>query len=234
LIERHAIPRWGRRPAADIKRDDVKALMRSIEAKVTANQVLASVSAIFTWGLREEVGGVVVNPCHGVERNQTRSRERVLADSELPKFWSAFGAAGLAGTVLKTILLTGQRPGEVRHMHRQHLIDGWWCMPGSPVPELKWPGTKNGESHRIWIATPVQALLAELEGEGFVFAGSRDRPIEKFDSAMRSICDELGINDKVTPHDLRRTHGTTITGLGFGRDCMNRVQNHKEGGIASV
>ena len=37
-----------------------------------------------------------------------------------------------------------------------------------------------------------------------------------------------------TPHDLRRTHGTTITALGFGRDAMNRVQNHKEGGIASV
>jgi hypothetical protein len=37
-----------------------------------------------------------------------------------------------------------------------------------------------------------------------------------------------------TPHDLRRTHGTTITALGFGRDAMNRIQNHVEGGIASV
>ena len=26
----------------------------------------------------------------------------------------------------------------------------------------------------------------------------------------------------------------TITALGFGRDAMNRIQNHKEGGIASV
>ena len=25
-----------------------------------------------------------------------------------------------------------------------------------------------------------------------------------------------------------------ITALGFGRDAMNRIQNHKEGGIASV
>jgi hypothetical protein len=33
---------------------------------------------------------------------------------------------------------------------------------------------------------------------------------------------------------LRRTHGTTVTGLGFGRDAMNRIQNHREGGIASV
>ena len=29
-------------------------------------------------------------------------------------------------------------------------------------------------------------------------------------------------------------HGTKITGLGFGRDAMNRVQNHREGGIGSV
>jgi len=51
---------------------------------------------------------------------------------------------------------------------------------------------------------------------------------------MRAICSELGIAEKVTPHDLRRTHGTKITALGFGRDAMNRIQNHKEGGIASV
>jgi hypothetical protein len=38
----------------------------------------------------------------------------------------------------------------------------------------------------------------------------------------------------LTPHDLRRTNGTTITALGFGRDAMNRIQNHREGGIASV
>jgi hypothetical protein len=38
----------------------------------------------------------------------------------------------------------------------------------------------------------------------------------------------------VRPHDLRTTHGSTITALGFGRDAMNRIQNHREGGIASV
>jgi hypothetical protein len=52
--------------------------------------------------------------------------------------------------------------------------------------------------------------------------------------AMRNICSRLRLKDKVTPHDLRRTHGTAITGLGFTRDAMNRIQNHKEGGIADV
>jgi hypothetical protein len=50
---------------------------------------------------------------------------------------------------------------------------------------------------------------------------------------MRAICKSLGI-ERATPHDLRRTHGSTITAFGFGRDAMNRIQNHKEGGIADV
>jgi integrase len=48
------------------------------------------------------------------------------------------------------------------------------------------------------------------------------------------ICAKLGVREKVTPHDLRRTFCSKVTALGFGRDAMNRVTNHKEGGIADV
>ena len=51
---------------------------------------------------------------------------------------------------------------------------------------------------------------------------------------MRSICTRLGVGEKVTPHDLRRTFCSKVTALGFGREAMNRVTNHKEGGIADV
>ena len=50
---------------------------------------------------------------------------------------------------------------------------------------------------------------------------------------MREVCKVTGA-ERATPHDLRRTHGTTIAALGFGRDIMNRIQNHREGGISSV
>ena len=49
----------------------------------------------------------------------------------------------------------------------------------------------------------------------------------------KRVCAKLGA-ERATPHDLRRTHGTTITGLGLGREAMNRFQNHKEGGIGDV
>jgi integrase len=124
--------------------------MASIEAPDLANQTLAAVSAIFTWAVKEEI--LPANPCKLVARNPVRSRERVLSESELPRFWSAFDDVGLvAASALRMILLTGQRPGEVAHMRREHIVDGWWEMPGEPMPALGWPGTKNAATHRVWL-----------------------------------------------------------------------------------
>ena len=236
LISRYVLPRWGKLQAATVTRGDVKALMARIEAPIAANQTLAAVSAIFTWAVREDI--LLTNPCKLVARNPVRSRERVLSDSEMPKFWSAFDDAGLiAGTALKVILLTGQRPGEVSHMRREHIRDGWWELPGEPVPSLGWPGTKNAQTHRVWLPPAVRALLSELVPDGaltgFVFAGPRGGPVTGSDGAMRAICVKLGA-ERATPHDLRRTFSTRVTSLGFGRDALNRVTNHREGGIASV
>jgi integrase len=236
LIKRFALPRWGKLQASAITRGDIKQMMAKIEAPVVANQTLAAVSAIYTWAVREEI--VTASPCKLIQRNAVKSRERVLSESELPLFWQAFSDLDpVRGAALKAILLLGQRPGEVANMRREHIKDGWWQMPGEPVADI-WPGTKNGEGHRVWIPRAVQALLAELLDDdastGFVFAGPRGGPIIRLDDAMRTINATLGIEPPVRPHDLRRSHGSTITALGFGRDAMNRIQNHREGGISDV
>jgi integrase len=220
LVRRYLLPRWAKLEAKAINRSEVRLTIGRIAAPVLANQVLAAASAIFSWAVKQEV--IAVNPCHGVERHETTSRERVLADRELPLFWQAFDKAGRAGIALKLILLLGQRPGEVSHMRAEHIVDGWWEMPGKPSEG--WPGTKNGQSHRVWLPEPVQALIVSM--------GNNCSASKQLAPVMRSICSELGIAEKVTPHDLRRTHGTKITALGFGRDTMNRIQNHKD--IASV
>jgi integrase len=109
-------------------------------------------------------------------------------------------------------------------------------MPGDSVPALKWPGTKNGQTHRVWLPAPACDIIAHLADgvtTGFVFATARGGPVGKLAKAMQQISSRLGV-EPVCPHDLRRTHGTTIAALGFGREAMNRVQNHREGGIADV
>src|SRR5262249_7078216 len=153
-----------------------------IEAPILANQVLASASAIFSWAIKQ--GIMSHNPCKLIERNETRSRERVLSDSEIPKFWAALGKHGLTGTALKVILLTGQRPGEVSHMRREHLQDGWWELPGKPAKG--WPGTKNGATHRVWLAEQARELIGAQNGEYML--GRRGRPIDQLDATMRKIC----------------------------------------------
>ena len=208
--------------------------MAGIEAPIVANQTLAAVSAIFSWAVREEI--LPANPCKLVTATLTQSRERVLADSEVPLFWKAFDDAGLVvGSALKAILLSGQRPGEVAHMRREHIKDGWWKMPGEPVPRWAGPGTKNAQAHRVWFPTSVQALMAELgdAATGFVFAGPRGRAARGLDAAMRSICTKLGV-EPVTPHDLRRTFSTDRDRTWLRSRRPEPHHNHREGGIAAV
>src|SRR5262245_58804990 len=155
LVRKHLLPRWGKLDIGNIKRADVKAAIAAITAPVLANQVLAAASVIFNWAMRQEI--IAANPCFGVERNITASRERILSDAELTAFW-------LQLTVpLKIVLLTCHRPGEVVHLHLAHVVDdSWWVMPGAPDPGTSWPGTKNAQSHRVWLSEPVRELLPDL------------------------------------------------------------------------
>jgi integrase len=238
LVRRHLLPRWGKLDARTVARSDVRAMMGKLaDSPVMANAVLTAASAIFSWALKQEV--VTVNPCIGVERNAMRSRERVLSDSEIEGFWESFDSAGLIrSSALKVILLTGQRPGEVSCMRREHIKDGWWEMPGEPETSTGWPGTKNGQPHRVWLTEPVRDIIAEVSGDtnvsaGFIFPAVQGGPVYGLAEAMQAVCKQLGAQ-RATPHDLRRTFSTRVTKLGHGREAMNRVTNHREGGIADV
>jgi integrase len=223
------LPSWGNLIAQTINRSDVRSVMGKLsDVPMAANQTLKAASAIFSWAVKQEL--LTNNPCKGVEHNVTTSRERVLSDTEVPLFWQAMGEAGVPGMALQVLLLTGQRPGEVLRMRFDQITDGgWWTLPGAPDTNTGWLGTKNGQTHRIWLPAQAREIIAGLNsGDDFVFGQSLDlaRPMQK-------ICEQLKA-PRTTPHDMRRTHGTTITRLGFGRDALNRIQNHRGHGVTDV
>jgi integrase len=213
LVARHLLPRWGKMKASAVSRADVRAMMILIEAPIVANQTLAAASAIFTWAVKQEI--ITVNPCHGVDRNPTNDRERVLSDDEAALLWPGLDPA------LKLIL--AQRPGEVAAMQRDHIVAGFWQMPGRPAGD--WPGTKNGRDHRIALSDTAEVLIE---------AHLADRSsAQKSALLLKQLAAKLKL-DHVTPHDLRRTALTWVTRLKFGRDAMDRIANHRKGGITDV
>lgn len=230
-IQKYVLPRWGHLAAGSITRSQVCELHSSIAAPILANHVKAAVSAVFTWAIGQDV--LTDNPCRGVANNPTTSRERVPSDEELRILWREADAHGLlVSTALKVLLLVGQRPGEVRRMRREHINNNFWEMPGERIEQLRWPGTKNKKSHRVWLPAAARELIAEVNGHDLT-AGPIFNGTVNLDKAMRAISAHLN-DPPVRPHDLRRAHGTAITRLGFGRDALNRIQNHREGGIADV
>jgi integrase len=198
---------------------------------ILANQVLAAVSAVFSWGMREE--HVTENPCRLIQRNATQTRERILSDSEIPLFWHALDDVDpVTAATLKAVLLTGARPGEVCSMCYEHLKGDFWEMPG--LPSDVWPGTKNAKSHRVALSAPVRALIealadGEMPASGYVFEVN-GRAMQHLERPMAKLA---GI-EATRPHDLRRTFASTVASLGYGRQAIDRLLNHSDRSIASV
>jgi integrase len=233
LIRVYVLKRLGNLSAEQVIRADVRALFNSLsDTPNQANKVKDAVSAVYTWAMSQDI--ITVNPAQGIASNPTGSRERVLSNSEVPMFWKACDEIDpVRSRALKVVLLTGQRPGEVAHMRREHIRDGTsWEMPGKPVAALGWPGTKNGKSHRVQLCAKVMELIGEGDS-GFVFVSTRGNAIDDLDAAMRMISQRLD-SPPATPHDLRRTFGSRVTGRGHGREAMDRILNHSRRVVADV
>ena len=238
LVERFALPPWADRPAKAISRADVKAVIARIKAPYTANATLASLSAIFSFGLREEL--VEANPCTGMSKNPVRSRERVATDDEIRRLWAALSPTVDQSTaefaVLKVALLTGQRSSEVIHMRWQDVeatdtwlsVGAWWTLPGTP--DGSWPGRKSGNSHRVWLTPFVLSVIGSQLHNATVIFGSKHL---RLDRAMAAACKMASITPPLRPHDLRRSHATLVAKY-FGRAPVSRVLGHADHTIAAV
>ena len=79
LVQRYLLPRWGKLQAASITRGDVRAMMARIDAPGAGQPGAGGgLGDLLAGRSKQEI--VAANPCRGVERNATRSRERVLSE----------------------------------------------------------------------------------------------------------------------------------------------------------
>jgi integrase len=235
-LDRDLLPRFKHRKAASITRRELRTLLREIVnrgAPVLANRTLEIMRRIYNWALEEETEGLDANPFAGMQPigEETR-RDRVLNDEEISKVWNAVAREKPSVTArYRLALLLGQRPGEHRRMRWQDLDleTAWWTLPGE--------FTKNQRTHRIPLTQPALAILREIKSGSanrtWVFPSATvGGPVRSNTKQTERIRKAAGVH--FTPHDLRRTVGTNITGLGFSRFVMHRILNHTESGVGIV
>ena len=237
LMRSYVLPKLGNRKARDINRRDVRRIFDELTEggrKVLANQVLAAMSAVFSWAVEREI--VEANPCHGIKRNKLEPSRRFLSNDEIRVVWLQFEALGLLPmTALKIILYTAQRPGEVCAMRWEHLdLDaGLWTMPGEP--SIGWPGTKNGRTHEVPLTAPILDLLRgpdfEPTEQGHVFPSTKRGKSISIPRVM-DVWKAAGIK-RFRPHDLRATAATGMDRLGIVRQHISLVLNHSEAGVTA-
>jgi len=237
ILEKDVLPGWGRRKAKDITRRDVIRLLDRIAERggVMANRTLAVVRKMFNFGLaRDLVSG---SPCIGVQAPALENRrDRVLSTEEIKTFWRGLDQTHITLGIrlaLKLMLVTAQRKGEV--------ITAQW--DDINLNELLWviPETKNGLPHRV----PLSPLALDLFKTAKTISGDsqwvfpslrKDGPMAgpSVDHALRLALQSLEM-EHFTPHDLRRTAATCMTGsCGIPRLIVSKILNHAEPHITSI
>lgn len=242
LLEKDAVPAWGKHKVVDIKRRDIVLLLDRIRerAPITANRFQGVLARFFFFCA--ERGVVEDSPCTRIRKVPERARSRVLNDEEIKLLWRALDLNNktidiyvLTKLALRMLLVTGQRPGEVCGMTWGEIgEDGFWRLPQERA--------KNQEGHRIPLTNMATEILRTAQPYAgdcvYVFRSSykADSPIDRH-SLSRAISrhwKQIGLKEKFTPHDLRRTMRTRLAELGISDIVAERAMGHKLQGMMAI
>ena len=259
LVEKDALPSWKSLKVSSIKRRHAVLLIDDVRerAPITANRLQGVLVRMFNFAA--ERGIIDVSPLAGMRRGKEKARARVLTDQEIKLLWKALDLERaeidifrLTKLVLKAILLTGQRPGEVSRMTWDQIDGDMWIIPG----ELR----KNDEENRIPITPMMKSLLDQAKpysGDSkYVFVSPRssrysfkkphrakpkaeDVPMTPLalSRAISRHWTDMGFDDgteRFTPHDLRRTVRTRLAEIGVSDVLGERILGHKLQGVLGI
>ena len=242
IIDHDLNPAWGPRKAKAITRDDVNRILSGIVERgspIQANRTLGLVRKIFSWAIGTSRVAMNVNPCHEVKKPaKERARDRVLNASEIKTIWPMAGEdAAITAPLriaLRLILATAQRPGEVTGLSWNELDDDWETA-GKPFWTIPGERTKNEMAHHVPLSPFAVDLLREakeLAGDSeWAFPSPRcGQPILETSLSHALVRSGHFEVKHFTPHDLRRTAATHMTGphCKVPRFILERVLNHKD------
>jgi integrase len=200
-------------------KDLVKRLNEIEQAKnpALADAAKRYLSGFFAWCLERLY--VKANPALGIRsRAGSNARERTLSEAELAEVWAACLEDDF-GRIVKLLILTGQRRGEIADLRWTEI------KAGDKLIDLPPERTKNGRPHVVPLSAEALAVLLSCEhweGRDIVFGAGELRGFSGWSKAKEALDERIALARRkagrvpIEPwvlHDLRRTFVTRISEL---------------------
>jgi integrase len=254
IIDKVLIPEFGTLNAKEIVRGHIRDFLRAygLKAPVQANRIHACIRKIFNWAIKEEIADLESNPAANITRpgGKEQPKDRALSDAELKAVWNELeNQTTHVREVLRLVLLTGQRPGEVMAMEWSELDlpKSLWTIPGtktknrlSNVVPLSPQALRVLERHRKNYENRLEKRRKrgdQSKASRFVFPNKRlikegEEPITHVRKATNRIWRTLQIKP-FSAHDLRRTCATKLGQMEVPGHVIARILNHKQTDVTS-
>jgi integrase len=249
-LRKDVLPALGNKRPSEITPGDIDQLASAVldrGSPAMARRLITHMKAIYNYCLLDaprlsEKYGLKLNPAEHLGRRRRGGaaryvspapRNRVLNDSEILSWWRALDASEMRPDVkliLALVLVTAQRPGEVRQLAREQLAidcaEPTWTIPAHI--------TKNRRLHVVPLSNLalqiLEAALVASSRSNLVFPSpDGELPVKKVALPMAASVlfrNHLPNLIPATPHDLRRTAATGMRRVGVAPDIVSLILNH--------
>ena len=215
------------KPLAAVTRHDIMSVVSALkDAPSSATHAFVAIRTMMNWAVAR---GLIENSPAPPMKLRTTSRTRVLTDAELKAAWDRAEEVGYPyGAIIKLLILTGQRRGEIAGLRRSWIADGWITYPQG--------FTKNKREHRVPLGRLAQAIIDGVPGDYdllFPARGKEASPFSGWSKSKTHFDKPLGFSD-YTIHDLRRTYSSQLAALGTPIHVTEKLLNHISGTLSGV
>jgi integrase len=193
-----------------------------------AHQLASVLRRFFVWLLQKRL--IKTNPFKDMvaPKASGNSRDRVLSDAEIKRFWTACDALPQpAGQCLKLLLLTGARLNEIALLSRAE-VDGDTIT----IPSAR---SKNKLPHMIPLPPMAADILNSVKTSGdLYFTSKRGKPLGPWSRIKAALDKHVQPDAPWVLHDLRRVCSTGMNSIGIEPHIVEACLNHVSGSKGNV
>jgi len=207
-----------KKPLDQITANDVMVVIDAIKKSSERNHAFQSIRALFAWCVPRYLK---YSPCLGLKAPaKSTPRDHVLSDAELVRIWKCLDQPATNNlpasycAIVKLLLLTGQRRGEIAALQPSWIHDDQITIPKGI--------SKNGREHTLPIGPIANKIIRRST---LPFSSSGKKPFNNW-TYNKAALDKASSVRGFTLHDLRRTCRTIHARIGTPPHVAERLVNH--------